>query len=266
MTQALEDTVIVAGADRPTSQAGLRIERSPRWVRALFAGEPLANSKRVLLVFEPKRLPVYYFPTQDVRMDLLRPTAHSADTPSSAIARWTLEHRGRTVDNVGWSYREPDADHAPLKDHIAFYWNKLDAWFEEDDEVYVHPRDPYHRVDVLQSSREVRVVVEGQEVARSRRPRLLFETGLPTRYYLPKLDVRLDLLEPSETVTQCPYKGKASYWSVRLGDKLVKDIAWGYPFPIPECPKVENHVAFYNEKLDIYVDGELQERPKTQWS
>jgi uncharacterized protein (DUF427 family) len=142
----------------------------------------------------------------------------------------------------------------------------MDAWYEEDDEVFVHPRDPHHRVDVLNSSRHVKVVVEGVVVAETRRPRLLFETGLPTRYYIPKIDVRMDLLEPTDSITACPYKGRASYWSVRAGERLLEDLVWVYPAPIPECPKIENLLSFYNEKVDIYVDGELQPRPKTHWS
>lgn len=266
MAEALEDRTLVAGADRPMTSE-VRIERSPRWVRAYFNGQPLADSKRALLVFETRRLPVYYFPFADVRMDLLRETDFSTGSgASSDQARWTLQDNGRTVDNVGWSYRDPQGERTGLKDHIAFYWNKLDAWFEEDDEVFVHPRDPYHRVDVMNSSRHIRVVVEGQEVANTHRPRLLFETSLPTRYYIPKADVRMDLLEPTDTSTQCPYKGKAVYWSVRAGDKLAKDVVWGYPYPIPECTKIENLVSFYNEKVDIYVDGQLESKPKTPWS
>ena len=269
MAEALEDRTLVAGAGRPQLDSGLHVEVSPRWVRAYFNGQPIADSKRALLVFDQKRLPVYYFPTTDVRMDLLRPTDFSSGAGDSAeVARWTLEAGGRTVDNAGWSYRAPDAEHARLKDHIAFYWNKLDAWFEEDDEVYVHARDPYHRVDVLNSSRHIKVVVEGVTVAETRRPRLLFETGLPTRYYIPKADVRMDLLEPTDTSTQCPYKGKAVYWSVRVGDRstVLKDLVWSYPFPIPECPKIENLLSFYNETVSIIVDGEEQPRPKTHWS
>jgi uncharacterized protein (DUF427 family) len=112
----------------------------------------------------------------------------------------------------------------------------------------------------------VRVAAAGQTVAETRRPRLLFETGLPTRYYIPKADVRMDLLTPTDSETQCPYKGKARYWSVGSGDKVEKDIAWSYPYPIPECPKIENLVAFYNERADIWVDGELQTKPETPWS
>ena len=263
-SNALEDSEILSVAERER----VRIEPSPRWVRAFFGGHKIADSKRVLLTFEPRRLPVYYFPEQDVRMDLLQPSAYSASSSGegAALSRWTLEVDGRRVDNVGWSYRQPDAAHAPLADHVAFYWGKLDAWFEEDEEVYVHPRDPYHRVDAMESSRHIRVVVAGETIAETHRPRLLFETNLPTRYYIPRADVRLDLLEPTLTSTQCPYKGRAVYWSVRAGGELHKDLGGSYPFSSPECPKIEKLRAVYNEKVDIYVDGELQPRPRTQWS
>jgi len=263
MTQHLEDLDIGARA----TQASVHIEPSPRRVRAFAGGQAIADSRRVLLAFEPRRLPVYYFPSADVRTDLLKQTDYSSGSGAeSPLTRWNLELDGRTVENVAWTYREPDAARAPLKDHVAFYWTKLDAWFEEDEEVFVHPRDPHKRVDVLASSRHVRVEVDGQVVADTQHPYLLFETGLPTRYYVPRLDVRLDLLEPSPTITQCPYKGRAVYWSIRTGETLHKDLVWSYPFPIAECPKIEKLMAFYNEKLDIYVDDELQPRPKTQWS
>jgi uncharacterized protein (DUF427 family) len=256
MTRVIEELDI--GIDR----ARVHVEPSPRWVRAFVDGQAIADSKQVLLVFEPRRLPVYYFPTSDVRMDLLQPS----DRVATDMQRWNLTIGDRTIDNVGWSYREPDAEHAVLQDHIAFYWGKLDAWFEEDEEVWVHPRDPYKRVDAITSSRDVRVVVDGVEVARTQRPTLLFETGLPTRYYIPRTDVHHELLEPTDTSTQCPYKGRATYWSVKTGDTVHKDLVWSYPFPIAECPKIEKLMAFYNEKVDIYVDGVLQERPKTMWS
>ena len=267
MSEQLEQMTVSAGAERPFDPNAVRIEPSPRRVRAFLDGVPIADSRRVKLVFEPRRLPVYYFPLADVRADLLRPTDYTAAQGDQAtVARWNLELGDRKVENAAWSYADPDPDHAPLKDHVAFFWNKRDSGYEEDDEVFVHPRDPYHRVDVLNSSRRVKVVVEGETVAETSRPRLLFETGLPTRYYIPKVDVRMDLLEPSDTTTACPYKGRASYWSVRAGEHLAEDVVWSYAAPIPECPKIENLVCFYNEKVDIYVDGELQPRPKTQWS
>ena len=171
------------------------------------------------------------------------------------------------AEHAARSHPAPSPDRLPLRDHVAFEWAKMDAWFEEDDEVYVHPRDPYKRVDVLHSSRHVRVAVAGELVADTRRPSLLFETGLPTRYYVPKADVRMDLLVPTETETRCPYKGVATYYSVQIGSTVVRDIAWCYRHPIPECSKIENLVCFFNERVDaLSVDGEIQPRPRTRWS
>ena len=245
-------------------QAQVRIEPSARWVRAFVDAKPIADSKRVLLVYEARRLPLYYFPKADVRMDLLRRGAGADGTLPRQ--HWSLESGTRLIDNVGWSYEQPDAAHLPLKDYIAFYWGKMDAWYEEDEEVYVHPRDPHHRVDVMPSSRHVKVMIDGEVVAETHRPTLLFETGLPTRYYIPRTDVRLDHLQATDSTTQCPYKGRASYWSVRVGEKHYPDLVWSHEFPIPECPKITQLMAFYNEKVDLVVDGEQQPRPQTPWS
>jgi uncharacterized protein (DUF427 family) len=246
----------------------LRFLPVPKRVRALLAGEPIADSTRVMLMLETKRLPVYYFPREDVRMDLLGPSRHSTDSAHKGPATyWNVRTNGRAAENAAWAYLDSPEDLSALRDYVAFYWEKMDAWFEEDDEVFVHPRHPYHRVDVLQSSRHVRVLVGSQTIAETRRPRLLIETDLPVRYYIPKIDVRLDLLVPSDTTTACPYKGKASYWHVKVGRRLFRDYVWGYPTPIPECPKIENHLCFFNERVDaIYVDNEEQPVPKTPWS
>ncbi len=247
----------------------VRFEPCPKRVRVYVGGEAVADSRRVLTMFETNHLPVYYFPRADVRMDLLSETDHHTDCPYKGRASYySVEVGGRVAENAAWTYPAPLAQApAELADHMAFYWGKMDAWFEEDEEVYVHPRDPYKRIDVLQSSRHLEVRVAGELVAETRRPVLVFETHLPTRYYIPKLDVRLDLLEPSELTTQCPYKGVASYYSVRVGDELVSDIAWYYPHPTLECTKIENMVCFFNEKVEgLYVDGELQAKPSTPWS
>jgi uncharacterized protein (DUF427 family) len=137
----------------------------------------------------------------------------------------------------------------------------MDAWFEEDEQVFTHPRDPYTRVDILPSSRHVRIEVGGVTIAESSRPTLVFETGLPTRYYLPKTHVRMDLLTPTETVSHCPYKGDAEYWSLDLGGETYPDLAWSYRTPLPESQKLIGLVAFYDEKVDLHVDGVLQSRP-----
>jgi uncharacterized protein (DUF427 family) len=142
----------------------------------------------------------------------------------------------------------------------------MDHWFEENEEVFVHARDPYRRVDVLPSSRRVRVEIDGVTVADSTNSSFLFETGLPTRYYFPKVDVRMALLNPTETATQCPYKGTARYWSALVDGVTHDDIVWGYDRPLPESQKIMGLMSFYNEKTDIYVDEVLQDRPKTMFS
>jgi uncharacterized protein (DUF427 family) len=249
------------------AQLRVRTEPNRRRVRVFFGGEAVADSSATLYLFETGHLPVYYFPRAGVRFDLLEPTSEKSHCPYKGDASYyTVVAGGRRYENAVWAYPEPIESVPELADYVAFYWNKADAWYEEDDEVFKHPRDPYHRVDVLNSSRHVQVRVGGALVAESSRPRLLFETGLPVRYYLPKLDVRQELLVPSATRSRCPYKGEAVYWSVRDGDELLGDIVWSYPAPIPEAPKIENLLAFYNEKTDITVDGVLQERPATKWS
>jgi len=253
--------------NRPTGE--LRLEPSPRRVRTIFNDVAVADSKRAMLLLEPKRLPVYYFPRDDVRIDLLEPSGRTVDGPTRGpAAYYHLRVGDRSASDAAWAHADPPRGAEALADLIAFRWDLLDAWYEEDDEVFVHPRDPYHRVDVLHSSRHVKVVAGGQVIAETHRPRLLFETGLPTRYYIPKVDVRMDLLRRTDSETACPYKGTAIYWSLmRDGEELIHDIAWSYPRPIPETPKIENLVCFYNERVDeIWVDGELQSRPTTRWT
>ncbi len=242
-------------------------EPSPRWVRAKLGNITVANSRQMMLLRESGRLPVYYFPERDVRTELLTPSGHTAQNPHYGQTVYSnIKVGDQVAENAAWTFTSPPADGPALKGYVAFEWNKIDAWFEEDDEVFVHPRDPYKRIDVTHSSRHIRVIINGETVADTRRPRLLFETGLPTRYYLPKEDVRMELLAPTEKHTRCPYKGLASYYSVTVGDKVYQDLVWCYPYPIPECPKIENLVCFFNETVDIYVDDELEAKPKTPWS
>lgn len=238
-------------------------EATPRWVRAKFGGEFIADSHHALLVWEgggPRLL--YYFPQEDVQQEFLVDTGRAGQGRTS----WHVQVGDRRADNAAWSYNEAPEGLNGIEGYIAFRWNKMDHWFEEAEEVFVHPRDPYHRVDTLPGTRHVRVEVDGVTVAESQRPYLLFETNLPTRYYLPPEDVNMDLLEPTDSQTACPYKGTASYWSVKIGAKVYKDIVWGYPDPIPEIPKIKGLFSFYNEKVDIFVDGVKEERPITAWS
>ena len=248
-------------AERARLKDGVHIELSPRRVRTYFGGKLIADSDRALLVYETKRPPAYWLPIADVRMGYLRRERHSAG--ATETIRWRLVVDDRVADNAARAYEKPAGDRAALENHLTFYWNEMDAWFEEDEEVFVHPRDPYTRVDTVHSSRHVRVEIRGVVVAETHRPVLLFETGLPTRYYIPKQDVRMDLLVPTASVTRCPYKGVARYWSGPVGDEMINDVVWSYPAPIPECPKIENLLSFYNERVDLYVDGVLQDHPIT---
>lgn len=245
----------------------VHVELSPRRVRVKFNGEFIADSTRAVLLRETGHLPVYYFPPEDVRQDVLEPTDLHTRCPYKGDASyWTVRVGEKVADNAMWGYQDPLEEREDIRGYRAFYWAKMDAWYEEEEQISAHPRDPYHRVDVVESSRHIRVEIGGQLVAESRRPRLLFETGLPTRYYLPVEDVRMDLLEPTETTSVCPYKGQASYWRL-AGDPAGRDVAWAYQNPIAECPKIKGLIAFFNERVDaLQVDDELQPKPRTAWS
>ena len=214
----------------------LTYEPSHRWVRGELGGETVVDSRGSRLVWAPGRpTPRYAFPRADVRVEAL----------GDAVTTY-----------------EDDA----LRDYVSVDWDAVDHWYEEDQEVFVHPVDPYSRVDVRPSSRHVRIEIDGTTVADTNRALLLFETRLPTRYYIPREDVREDLLKPSDSHTRCPYKGIASYYSVETGDAVHDDVVWYYPHPLSEVAPIEDVLAFYNERVDIYVDGELEQRPRTQWS
>ncbi len=267
MKPALEDIFMGPGAS-PSFSQGFRWEDSRRRVRVVFAGVTVADSKRVMLYHEFGRLPVFYFPMEDARMDLLQASElHSSSPLKGEASYWTLKVGDRAAEQAAWSYPNPLPTGPQMQGYLAFYWEQLDAWYEEEQQVFAHARDPYKRVDILPSSRHVRIVLGGLTIADTRRPQLLLETGLPIRYYLPEQDVRKELLEPTETTTRCPYKGKATYWSARIGERVFKDIVWSYREPLPACTPIANFLCLFNERVDaIYVDDELQPVPKTIWS
>ena len=243
----------------------IRIEQGAKRVRAYLGGEVVADTSHPVLVWEIPYYPAYYFPLADVRTELLSEDEGIAHSPSRGDAsRYTVSAGGKQA--AGAAFRYTDSPIAELRDLIRLDWNAMDAWFEEDEEVFTHPRDPHTRVDILASSRHLRVELDGVSVAESSAPHVLFETGLPPRFYVPKTHVRMDLLIPSEKITHCPYKGQAEYWSVRAGDAIHADVAWSYPMPLAESQKVTGLIAFFNERVDHYVDGVLQERPKTKFS
>lgn len=245
----------------------VRLEPSPRWVRVRFGGKIIVDSKHVLLLIEDGRPPSYYFPLSDVDQAHLVASDKVAKAPALGPLRyWDIRVDGATAEGAAYGPADPPRELERLKDHLAVKWHLMDELLEEDEPVHVHPRNPYTRVDVVPSSRSVRVEVDGVTIAETDHPWLLFETGLPTRYYFRPEDVRMELLTPTDSHTRCPYKGEASYWSVTVHEATHPDLVWGYPDPIPECPKLKGLLAFYNEKVDTFVDGVLEERPQTPWS
>jgi len=245
----------------------VEFEPSPKRVRVTFGGETIVDSTAALILYEARHVPVYYFPRADVALDRLQASDHSTHCPFKGDASYySVVADGRTAENAVWSYELPFDEVAGIKDYLAFYWNRMDHWFEEDEEVFVHARSPRVRIDILDSSRPVRIVLGGTTVAETTRARFLFETGLPTRYYIPREDVSVALL-PSESQTQCPYKGTASYHSVKVGETTYTDIVWYYSEPVHESARIKDYLCFYNEKVDaVFVDGLEQEKPKTKWS
>jgi uncharacterized protein (DUF427 family) len=260
MKPMLED-IFIGPTASPSFSQGFRWEDSQRRVRVVFANVIVADSKRVMLLHEFGRLPVFYFPMEDVCMELMEATEQGE------ASYWTIRVGERVAEEAAWSYPHPLPERPQMEGYLAFYWDQMDAWYEEEQQVFAHARDPYKRVDILPSSRHVRIVLGGLTIADTRRPQLLLETGLPIRYYIPEQDVRMELLQATETITHCPYKGRATYWSARIGERLFKDIVWSYREPLPECLPISNFLSFFNERVDaIFVDDERQPVPKTMWS
>jgi uncharacterized protein (DUF427 family) len=242
---------------KTTSTRGrVRVEQGAKRIRAYLGGVLVADTSRPLLVWEKPYYPTYYFPAADVSADFLTPDGGVAHSPSRGDAHiYSVQAGGQTRCGAALHYEESPFDE--LRDTVRLDWEAMDAWFEEDEEVFTHARDPYTRVDILSSSRHVRVEIDGVTVAESRKPSLLFETGLPVRHYLPKTDVRMDLLAPTDTSSYCPYKGQAEYWSATVGDTVHPDIAWSYRAPLPESQKIAGLVCFYAGRVDVYVDDQL---------
>lgn len=243
-----------------TTRGRVRLERSEKRVRAYFQGRLVVDSTQPVLVWEKPYYPTYYFPAGDVRADLV-PTGVLSRSPSRGNGT-VYDVRMPDAAAHGAALRYLDSPLEALRNLVRLDWDAMTEWLEEEEIVYTHPRDPYTRVDILQSSRHVLVEIDGLVVADSHQPKLLFETGLTTRYYLPVAHVRMDLMRPSSSESYCPYKGTARYLSLEATDTTNPDIAWIYRTPLPESQKVAGLVSFYNERADIFVDGVLQDRAK----
>ena len=240
------------------------VEPVPRRIRAFLGGEKVVDTTRALYVWEWPYYPQYYIPLSDVRRDLLIPEGHTQQTGRGVTE--PQEVRAGGIHRPHAARLLTSSPIGGLTGTVRFDWAALDAWFEEDEQVFVHPRSPYVRVDALRSNRPVRVELEGVVLADSRSPVMVFETGLPTRYYLSRTDIDFGHLIPTDTVTACPYKGITSgYWSIRTGDTIHRDLAWSYDFPARQLLPIAGMVAFYNEKVDIFLDGQRLERPQTHF-
>jgi uncharacterized protein (DUF427 family) len=226
------------------------VEPTARRIRVRLGRTLIADSTRAQLLVQlgPQRLPTYFLPLDDVQPGTL------VDETDDG---WSVVAGPRRVADAA----SKSTEFAELAGHVTFSWVELD-WYEEDEQVFGHARPPTHRVDALRSSRRVEVYIKGERVANSTRPVVLFETGLPTRFYLPYADLRMDLLTASNTISYCPYKGTARYWS----HPEVPDAAWSYPDPIPENPKIRDLVSFYNERVDMVVDGVPMDRPDSPFA
>lgn len=264
MTGPAESAERGGGYPKPPVRPG-HVEPVPRRIRAVQSGAVVVDTTEALYVWEWPAYPQYYIPRRDVREELLVSTGRTEPGPLGTHALYAMAEHGASGPLAGALIVDSSRDR--LVDTFRFEWECFDAWFEEDEEVFVHPRNPYTRVDALRSNRAVRVEVEGVVLAESVSPVLVFETGLPTRFYVNPTDVRFERLEPSPTVTRCPYKGITSaYWSAVVGGRTYPDLAWSYRFPTKELLPIAGLVAFYNERVDLFVDGVRQSRPRTSFS
>jgi uncharacterized protein (DUF427 family) len=253
-----------------SSLESLRYEPTEKRLRAYLDGELVADTRHGRLVWEPRRVvPTYAVPVSDLsaRLEAVETPAKQSDRPlldpSIPFAAHTCP--GAVFDVAADGKRRAAAAFRPddpnLADYVALDFS-LFEWREENEQIVAHPHDPFKRIDVLASTRHVRVELDGRLLAESSRPMLLFETLLPVRFYLPPADVVADL-EPSDTVTYCAYKGRASYYSLPDGPA---DVAWTYHQPLHDGEPVRDRIAFFDERVDVIVDGERRERPATQWS
>lgn len=264
---------------------GLRHEPTAKRIRAVLGERTVVDSTRAVLLWEPRRVvPSWAVPADDIDAELVDGPVASLGAQDVGYSLPDVSQRpvldpsipftvhtadGRVVDVVVDSRRLPAAGlrlaDADLDGYVVLDFAAFDTWWEEDEPNFGHPRDPFHRIDIIPSSRTVRLERDGELLAESSRASLLFETLLPVRFYLPREDVRAQLI-PSDTRTTCAYKGFASYFSPVVGERSVTDLAWTYEQPLPEAARVAGLVAFFNERVDVVLDGVALERPQTPWS
>lgn len=238
------------------------VEPVPRRVRATIGNRTVLDTIEAIYVWEWPNYPQFHIPIADVDADLLVDEKRTETLAHGTVRLFGLRVGDEVRPTAARLFTDESLEQLPGT--VRFEWGSLDAWYEEDERVFVHPRNPYTRVDALRSTRHVTIAVDEVVLAESSGPVLVFETGLPTRYYVDPSCVRFQHLERTETRSSCPYKGRTTaYWSARLGDALHEDLAWTYDFPTRQLQPIAGLIAFYNEGVDITVDGVAQERPTT---
>jgi len=264
----------------------LRFQPTEKRVRARIEGTTVVDSTRAVLVWEPRRVvPSYAVPIEDVQTEVRRSAEQTGGASPDIGYRMpdlaqvpvltpeipfqvhsteghAMDVRTATVDRRAVAFELSDPD---LKGYLNLDFDGFDEWLEEDEPIVSHPRDPFSRIDMRRSSRHVQIEADGTVLADSHRPLIVFETGLPVRYYLPREDVRTTL-HPTPTRTTCAYKGEATYWSAEVGDRVIEDLAWSYPAPLRDAADLVDLVCFFDEKTDLSVDGVTRDRPVTPWS
>lgn len=232
--------------------------RFPRRIRALLGDQVVVDSTRANLLHESNLLPQLYFPRSDIRIDLLETSRRRTHCVFKGDAAYESVRVGEQfAENAVWTYPNPTISTAWLTGHSAIHWDSMDAWFDEDEEVFGHIRDPYHRIDIRRTSRHVRIDVGDTIVASSRRALLLSETGLPNRFYLPPADIHAEYLIPSAKHTVCAYKGNASYRTLHINGTVIRNAAWFYPEPLQDARQIANHLCFFADGVHIWVDAKL---------
>lgn len=233
------------------------LEEWPRRMRAVFNGRAILDSRRGKLLHQAGSFPVHWFPADDIDRDLLVP-AGSSEPGSDGDTRQRFDVRvgSQTAREAATAIIAAGSDGPPLTDHLSIEFSAMDRWFEEDEPLYAHARDPYHRVDVRASSQKVVARIDDTVLAETARPKLLFETSNPVRHYLPFADVNIGYLQRSDTVSECPYKGDGQHWNVVIDGRQVDNAAWSLPHPLPEGLAAAEHVCFYPDKVTVEVDGQ----------
>lgn len=234
----------------------LYLERVAKRIRGKLSGETIVDTQRGTMLHETGEFIAWYLPLDDVRRETLEPSERrNRDRYKGEATYYNLRVGDRFEPDAAWSYEHAPEGAPPLGGLVTFDFDKLDAWFEEEEQIFGHPRDPYHRFDCRRTAEHVEVRVGGATVAETQRAIKLFETSIPPRYYIPRDDVKAGALAPSDTRTYCPYKGEAAYYTVRAGDTVVSDGAWFLPQPLGEAAAVANHVSFWGKNTEVLADG-----------